>query len=313
MKSLPSIIVRVPILLCAVLTVSLLIGGCGGEKVTIESRVSTWASIPPVAFVVERIAGDLAGVEILLAPGHSPATYEPTPRETIRLREADIFFSVGMPFEQKLIDKLGSTSDSGPDLVDTRRGIALRPLGSHRHGDAVHEGVPDPHIWLNPENVKRQAATVCSALVSIDPDNAIVYEQNKANLLDDLELLHLTMDSLLRPVQGKRMYVFHPAFGYLADAFGLEQVAIEDDGHEPSPRQLASMIAEARRDGARALFVQPQFSASEVETMAGELGGEVVRLDPLAHDYLNNMKEIARLIAGALAEKPLASGSTGER
>ncbi len=310
MKSLPSVIFRVSAWVCIVLTVGFAMAGCGGEKETSDSRASAWASIPPLAFVVERIVGDLAEVEILLAPGHSPATYEPSPRETMRLRDADVFFSVGMPFEQKLINELGSTPD-GPNLIDTRRGITLRSLSSHRHGDAVHEGAPDPHIWLNPANVKRQTVTVCSALVSIDPDNSIVYEQNKASLLDDLELLRLAMDSLLNPVRGKRMYVFHPAFGYLTDAFGLEQVAIEDGGHEPSPRQLASMISRARVDGARALFVQPQFSASEVETMAGELGGEVIRLDPLARDYLCNMREIARLIGEALSEGPTETGNIG--
>ena len=270
------------------------------------SRPGIFVSIPPQKFLAERIAGDLVSVDVLLPPGQSPATYEPTPRQMNRLSDAALLFRVGVPFEDRLMRKI---TDTMPELVvvDTREGIELRRMESgHDHGHAYHgdhthqPGAPDPHSWLDPRLAMVQARTMHDALVQLLPGNAAALRDGLERLTADLQETDRRVAQALEPLHGRSIYVFHPAYGYLTDAYGLTQVAVELEGKEPSAKQLADLISRARGDRVKAIFYQPQFSRGSAETLAREIGGVAVELDPLAENYLQNLERMAAAIKDAL-------------
>jgi len=260
---------------------------------------TVFVSIPPQAYVVQEIAGETVEIEVLLPPGQSPTIYEPTPKQMVRLAECDLFLTVGLLFEQRLLKKF--TANLGQiKVVDTRKDIELIPMSAHHRGDHEHTGKFDPHFWLDPNNVKIQATTIYNALCLLDSTNCDSLEQNLQVLIHRLDSVDAAIREMFAPLHGKRMYVFHPAYGYFANTYGIEQVAIEVEGKAPSIRQLMATIEQAERDKIKALFAQPQFPAQEVQTMAKELGARVVLLDPMDRNYLHNLWEIATSVGHAL-------------
>lgn len=275
--------------------------------------LNVFVSIPPQAYFVERIGGPHVTVGVLVGPGQSPHSFEPSPKQLAMLAKARVFFAVGWPFEKRLLEKVTATS---PNLriIDTRQGVPLRyltPEEAHadeepaRPGekDADHDhaaGEADPHIWLSPRLAKTQAATICRGLSDADPAHRADYEKSLKALQDDLDKVDQRLAKALEPVKGKAFLTFHPAFGYFADAYGLKQVPVEVGGKEPSARQLAQLIARARDTGARVIFVQPQFSARSAEAVAQAIGGAVVPMDAMAKDYLTNLDDMAAKVRSAV-------------
>ncbi len=259
-----------------------------------QDRYTVFVSIQPQKYFVERVGGQFVDVQVLVPPGQSPETYEPTPRQMAGLGSARVFFRAGMPFEEPLFRR-GSGVFQTVEVVDTRNGVPLRAF--HGHGDE-EAGHRDPHVWLDPERVKIQAGTICETLCRIDPVHADTYRQGLNGFQRDLDRVHARVSAVLAPLKGRRIYVFHPAFGYFTDAYGLVQVPLEDEGKEPGPRRLAGLIEQARRDRVRALFVQPQHSAREAQAFADAIGARVVPLDPLAVDYLENLERMAAAVRG---------------
>lgn len=257
-------------------------------------RLRVFVTIPPQAYFVERVGGDQVSVQVLVPPGQSPHTYEPTPAQMAALESADVYFRIGVPMEQALVPKLQHGS-ARVRVVDTRQGITLRRMEDQHAGEG-----DDPHIWLDPKLVRIQARTICDALVNLDPQHADQYRANSDAFVTDLDALDAKLAAALAPLRGRQILVFHPSFGYFADAYGLRQVAIEVQGKEPSPRQLQQIIARARRERVKVIFVQPEFSARSAQAIAAELGATLVTLDPLSRDYLHNLEGIAGQIAGAL-------------
>ncbi len=261
-----------------------------------SAGLDVFVSILPQAYFVERVGGDRVEVDVLVGPGLAPETFEPTPRQITRLWSADVFFRIGIPFEEGVVEKIADAHKK-LTIVDTRQGVPLRYFEhSHHHGHAHRHTNADPHIWLSPQNVKIQAATICETLCRLAPHNREEFEKNLAEFHDDLEKTHQHIQEMLAPYKGKPFYVFHPAFGYLGDAYGLEQVAVETEGHEPSPRQLVRLVERAQSDSITTIFVQPQRKEHHAAALAREIGGDVVRLDPLAGDYLSNLHDMAKAI-----------------
>jgi len=166
---------------------------------------------------------------------------------------------------------------------------------------AAHGGTPDPHFWLNPRYAKIMAATIEKALEAADLPHAEAFRKNLAALDDDLDKLDARLREALAPLAGRDFFVYHPAFGYFADAYGLRQAPVELEGKEPTARQLARLVARARAEGVRIIFVQPQFSAKSAEAVAAAIGGAVVPLDDLAKDYVANLTDMADKVRSALA------------
>jgi zinc transport system substrate-binding protein len=264
---------------------------------------SVVVTIPPQAFFVERIGGDRVDVHVLVGPGQSPHSYEPTPKQMTRLAESDVYFTTGMPFEEALVRRI---RDVAPELVvvATDYPVPKRPVTEHdEHGSHAHDGGRlDPHVWMDPRLVKIQSGVIAETLARLDPSHAEEYAENRTAFAAELDTLDARIREALAPLEGGRLYVFHAAFGYFAGAYGLTQVPVETGGKEPGARQLADLIERARRDGARVIFVQPQFSTKAAEAVAEAIDGAVVAIDPLARDYVANLELIADKVASALRE-----------
>jgi zinc transport system substrate-binding protein len=253
-----------------------------------------WVSIPPQVEMVQNVAGGRLEIGVLVQPGSSPATYEPTPKQMAALSEARLFVTIGVAFEGVLIERLREVA---PRLVivDGTRGIELQPMeGDHGHGV---EGGLDPHFWLDPLLVRNHAATICDALCRLVPDRCSDLQANLTIYHGALEAAHQRIAARLAPVEGKEFFVFHPAYGYFARRYGLRQMAVEVQGKEPTARQLAELIDRARAAEVRALFVQPQFSGSAPMAVADAAGCMLVDLDPLAEDHLAYLERMAKRIA----------------
>lgn len=285
-----------------------------------SDRVRVVVSILPQAYFVERVGEPRVAVEVLVGQGQSPHLYEPTPRQIASLAQARVYFSIGMEFEQRLLEKL-SRAHGHLRVVDTRRGIPLRASDAdylhpdyqdpqadqHEHapgnGRAGHihdeRGLPDPHIWLSPRLVRIQAATIAEALIEIDPSARQQYEVNLASFVRELDELDAQIAQRLAPARGGEFLVFHPAYGYFADAYGLRQVPIEVCGREPSARELARIVERAQASGARAVLLEPQYAPTAAEAVVRAIGGSVLLVDPLGRDYFAVMRDLTEKVARA--------------
>lgn len=262
---------------------------------TTNDRLSVFVTIPPQAYLVNKICGAHCDTHILVGEGVSPHTYEPTPRQVALLSSAHVFFTIGLPLEQAIMAKVKNANKS-LFIVPTHKGIAMRPIAHAGHDTSI----PDPHIWLDPQRAIIIAQNICAGLTEVAPQWASCFATNLQRLTAELSLLDQRIRDILLPVRGKKVYVLHPAFGYFTDAFGLIQVPIEEEGKEPSPRHLAHLLSRAKQERVKAIFVQPQFSPKGAEVIAREVKAEVVPLDPLAYDYVTNLETMARLIRDKL-------------
>lgn len=262
-----------------------------------SEAIRAFVSILPQASFVERIGGKHVRVDVLVGPGDSPATYEPTPRQVAALERADVYFRIGTPFENTFIRKIAQTLP-GLRIVDTRRNVRLR----YFHHEGAHE-VPDPHIWLDPLRIKTQARTICDSLTELAPSHARTFEAELRAFHEELDRLDRRIREVLAPIRTRKILVFHPAFGYFCDRYGLEQTAVETEGKAPGPKRLAELIEAARADDIRIVFVQPQYSKKAAETIAEAISGAVVPLDPLAGEPVDNLLRMAETVRAAL-ERP---------
>ncbi len=274
-----------------------------------RGKINVFVSVLPQKYFVERIGGERVSVTVMVGPGQNPATYEPLPQQMRALTEADLYFRIGVPFETAWIDRLQALNRE-LIMVDTREGVALREMEQACHGSEAEtadlhahghhgEGLLDPHIWLDPLLVKIQAETVYRALAAFDPGARDYYQANLARFHADLDQLHTELQATFDRLKVKTLMVYHPAWGYLADRYGLKQVALEVEGKEPGPRKLAQLIDYAKAEGIRVIFIQSQFNSAAAEAVARAVNGQVVSIDPLAEDYLTNMRRIAQAIKGS--------------
>ncbi|MFM1891671.1 MAG: hypothetical protein RLZ44_748 [Pseudomonadota bacterium] len=256
-----------------------------------------FVSVLPLQTLVARVGGEAVQVEVLVGPGHSPATYEPSPQQMAALAEATLFLRIGVPFEQAWMARIAAAN---PQLrvVDGRDGMLLRQVADH-HGHA-HEAL-DPHVWTDPQRVRILVARLGDLLSELLPLQAARFRANAARLDAELVALDGELEQILACVQDRRFLVFHPAWGYLAERYGLEQVVIEVEGKEPGAKALAELIERARAQGLRRVLVQPQFSSRGATVVAAALQGQVVVADPLAPDLLANLRRVAQTIAAECA------------
>ena len=274
-------------------------GGTKGEEID-RSAVRAFVSILPQSYLVERVGGMRVHVEVLVEPGKSPHTFEPTPRQMTALGEADLYFGIGFVFEERILNKIQNTNH-GFELVRTDRGIEKRPLEGHsrNHGN---EGESDPHIWLSVPEIRTQVSNIYEALVKNDPQYKDVYKRNFEDFMKDLDGVHERLSKTFEPYRGLPFFVFHPSFGYFADLYGLHQVPIEIEGKGPTPKQLENLIEEAKSQEVKIIFVSPQFDRKGAETVADAIGGTVVAIDPLAKNVLENLENIAAEIEKSLKQ-----------
>ena len=279
-----------------------------------EASLEVIVSILPQQYLVERVAGERAEVLALVQPGDNPATYSPGPATLVALGGARLWFTIGVHFETLWLERI-TRDRPGLEVVDLADGLPLRHLRESlspdddettaRHdGHDHHAGTPDPHTWTDPRLAARMVGRIEAAVARVDPQHAQQYAARSARLQRELLDLHEEIAARLEPLRGSVFIVFHPSWGYFADAYGLVQLPIETGGREPGPRGLATIIERGREAGVGAVFVQQQFSQRTARAVAEALDAELVEADPLAYDYIENLRAVSIRMAEALGDRP---------
>jgi zinc transport system substrate-binding protein len=236
------------------------------------------------------------------------------------IAKTHIYFSIGVPFEDVWLNKIAS-SNPNMMVVQTDHGIKKAPMVDHHHHEkeAEHQekdqhhnnesghdenrrntGILDPHIWLSPRLVMIQARTMLDSLQTLDPAHRADYEANYNAFISEISKLDTELKNIFSGNHGRPFMVFHPAWGYFAESYGLKQIPVEIEGKNPKPAQLKSLIEFANTNDINAIFVQPQFSAKSAEVIARGIGGRVVVADPLSADWAANLRKVSREIKTAL-------------
>jgi len=269
----------------------------------ILANINAVVSILPEQTFLKAIGGDKVSVSLMVLPGNSPHTYEPKPSQMKDVAKAQIYFAIGVEFENIWLQKFRSLN-TGMKVVDLTEGIHKRAIASHNHNaahDDMHGDVTakDPHIWTAPENVKIIALHIYETLLAIDPDNSSYYKANYEKFITHINQTDKQIKAILSQTEkGTKFMVFHPSWGYFAHAYGLEQLAVEIEGKSPKPKEMVMLITEAKEEKIKAIFTQPEFSDRMAKVMASELKIKVIKVSPLAENWSENLIKIANAIAG---------------
>lgn len=255
-----------------------------GESVEEYKPIIAVTIVPEKTFV-EAVCGDLAEVVALVPPGNSPENYEPTPAEIEKFSKASLYFSIGVPTE-----KANILPNAGNVKV-----VALQDKVASAYEERKFEsGERDPHIWLSPKRVEVMIEVIAYEMGKIDEANKETFEKNAEAYINQLDELDKEINEALAGVKSKKFIVYHPAFGYLAEDYGLEMYALEKEGKESTVAHLQEMIDLARQENIKVIFYQEEIDSSQSESFAEEIGGKTMQLAPLSADYIENLKKMAK-------------------
>ena len=291
----------------ALVLLAILLSACGknGSAAASTGAFNVTVSILPEKYFVERIGGESVSVNVMVGPGDSPHTYEPKSDQMTALSHSALYFAIGVDFENAWMDRIAA-ANPGMKIVDVSAGLEKIPMTSHHHAGetaaagSADTGELDPHVWTSPENVKAIAKTIYQALAESDPAHQAEYQTNLDAFLQDIDGLESDIQASLTNISSNTFIVFHPSWGYFARDFGLEQIPIEIQGSEPSAQELAGIIDEAKAENAKVIFGQPEFSSRTADYIAREINGQVILIDPLAEDWLENLRGVAKTFAQVL-------------
>lgn len=272
--------------------------------------LNVFVSILPQKYFAQKIGKDKINVDVMVLPGHSPASYNPKPSQMAKLGKTDIFFYIGVPFEKVWLRKL-KKNYKNVVFADTRKGCQTRHIeenlfksDSHHHHDhdhgcdhEHHHGMLDPHIWMSPYNATKIANNILLTLQKKDPKNSKYYMENYNAFLKEIDELDKKLMSITKNSKGREVFVFHPSWGYFMDEYGFKQIAIESGGKEPSAKYLSKLINYAKENKVGILLVQPQFPSDSVKVMEKRLNLKVYVGDPLSVMWDENLINIAKVIS----------------
>ena len=288
---------KLAVITALLLMMVVLLVGCNAGKQTSQpvtdnkskQKLIVFVSILPQADFVRQLGGDRVEVSVMMPPGANEHNYEPDTGQLKALSQADLYVKVGhLPFEDAWMERFVSTNRDML-VVDSSQSIEM----------IEH----NPHIWLSPRLVKIQAETISAALVQLDPENKDYYLQQKQVFLKELDKLDQEITATLSGVKDKSFLVYHPAWGYFARDYGLQEVAIEEHGKEPGAREMSRIIDYAKKNQIKTIFDSSQHSTHSADAIAAELGARVVLLDPLAADYMDNIRKVAKTMAEELGRE----------
>jgi len=282
------------------------ISGSSNGKGIGDSKPVVFVPISPYQYIFERLAGDLIDIKVIVGEGDDPHSYSPTPKQIVDMAQSNLLCSGELGFESNYFVKVGD-GDSAPielnllENLDLLEGHCDHP--SHKTEDPDddhdhdHEDLNDPHVWLSPTTLTVQSDHIATKLKEILPDEkSVVIDNNLKEFKQELASVHNELSELLKTLKGEKFYVYHSAFAYFAQDYSLEQVAIEIGNRSPTPKQLAKIASQAKTDGAKVIFVQPQFDQTSAAALAESINGNVVSIDPLEKDIVANLRDIASAI-----------------
>ena len=267
-----------------------------------EARITVAVSLQPYATLVKMIGGSRVNVVTLLPPGADPHNFEPKPAVIKAFSLAQVYFSDGSGLDKIWLPRF-MAANKDVQVVDISKHIEWMKSEEeeHHHGHHHDDDDIDPHVWTSPLRVKLLAQNMFHALKQLDPGHDIYYVNQIQAVQNQLTAMARKLKETVigMPVNRRSFIVFHPSYGYLAKDFGLKQYAIEVNGKEPKPRDLANLIKMGRKNNVKAVFVQPEFSKRAAETIAKDLGAVVVETDPLSADFIGNTEKFINALKEA--------------
>jgi zinc transport system substrate-binding protein len=274
---------------------------------TSSDSIGLLVTIVPQAEMIEYIGGEYVDVTIMVPPGQSPHSFEPTSEQMIKVAQATAYFKVGSGVEFE-IAHMDTILEQNSDLkvFDCSEEINVISFDEHygkeghheeeeehEHEDEHDHGGTDPHIWTSPVNFKKMAEVVYNGLVEIDSNHQEKYYTNYQAYISKLDNLNTNVSNMIKPYEGRSFMVYHPAWGYFGDTYNLKMIAIEDEGKQPGPAGIDAIISQAIDENITVIFVAPQFDTSSAETIADEIGGNVVFANPLMSNYEETITKLA--------------------
>jgi len=241
------------------------------------SRLSVTASFYPLYYFATRVGGENAAVSDITPPGAEPHDYEPTPRDIVQMSSSALLILNGAGLEA-WGDKIRSDINPGRTrLVVAAEGLATRTLVENG------ETTTDPHVWLSPPLAAKMVGAIAAGFESADPAHAAGYHARADSLEADLAALDRDYRAGLHTCGVRDFVTSHAAFGYLAEAYDLHQVAIAglSPDAEPSPKTLADLAGFVRTKGLRYIFFETLVSPRFARALAAETGAKTLVLDPL--------------------------------
>lgn len=265
-----------------------LTGKARGEEIPV-----VLVSVAPHQFLVEQIAQGTVRPVLMVPSGASSHSYEPTPKQMQEGALAKIWLGIGEPFEAKAVSALRLHC---PDFrwIDLREGLDL--LFTDKC--ACHAGA-DPHIWLSLRLLAKQAQAIYMQLKQLRPDQAVLYEARLVTILQQMAQTDQLISAILQPFQKSILVVSHPAYGYFCRDYDLLQIAIEQEGRDPTLKQIQRLLDTLSRQKISRIFVQPQYSDKAARLIAEQLQAELITLDPYTPETLSFLKELAHAITSS--------------
>ena len=260
------------------------------------------ASIAPVEYLAKAVGGDKIEVQSL-AKGdvHS---YEPKPNDMKAVAKARIFIAAGLEFEEAWIPRFKA---SAKNLVVVKSDAKIAKLKEEREEqaehDEKHEAHADPHVWLNPMLAITMARNISDALIDMDKANKDFYLENFQKLMNDLLAFDESAKESLAGLKNRKFVVYHPAWGYFAAHYDLEQISIERSGKEPKIDEMASTVKMIKDENIKVIFADPNRSQKSAQILASQTGAKVELLDPLGYNLLENLKIAVGAIKDANSPK----------
>ena len=268
---------------------ALLIVGCTTKSDSDKKTI--FVTITPMQSIIEEITAGDFDIEVIVPKGASPETFEPTPKQVTSFSDAEFIFSTGIiDFEQSLIERISGDAE----VVNLSNGIELI-AGSCSHGNHKHKHGVDPHIWTSPRALRTMVTNAHKAIMAHYPDS-VKYTEATGRLLERIDALDTYCATRIKAEGVEAMMIYHPAYTYYARDYGIEQIAIEHDGKEPSLRQTTALIEKAKEHGVKAILRQPQYSEDKVRAIANDAGAEIITTDPLAEDILGEIERVTEII-----------------
>ena len=250
-------------------------------------------SIAPQKYMLERIAGERVAVTVLVKPGSDPHAYEPDPAQMRACAAADLWFTIGVPFEDIWLPRIQGAVKSLA-IVSSIEGITRLRVDDghgHEHGhdkDHPHDtaGGEDPHVWLSPMLVRSMVPALIRELAQRMPEHAASFHANGKAFADELEALDRRLAARFAefPREQRGFLTFHPSWRYFARNYDLTELSVEVNGKEPGSRSMKAIVDAARKHGILTVFVEPQFPKAAARAIADNIGAKVVEVNPLAEN-----------------------------
>lgn len=271
------------------LALALCLPACGKDagKAEEDGRLLAAVSIVPQETFVKKVCGDLARVVVMIPPGYSPENYEPTPKDMTAFSDADVYFSIGVPAEETAIL---------PSLPEGTRLVSLNEAAALEYPELTIDGGRDPHIWLSVKRAEVMVMAIAREMSGLDPKNAETYEANAQAYIQELRQADQDIKAALSGLEERGFIVFHPAFGYFADDYGLDMIALEEGGKEATASRMKELSDFARERDIKVIFHQAEVDSRQSDAFAQEIGGRAIMLDPLSGDYIENLLAMAAAI-----------------